>query len=151
MHLEPDVVAGTVNEIFVVTLGTNVVHRRAMDSSKRCPWSHLGDCGLLSIQYNLIDLSLACCELTGNRICSCHVCAIAAIFRAHVHHNDVTSLHTSRILVIVEDCRKWPRTNDRWITRTLRTIPPEFKLDRSFDFVLHDPRGDCLSCSLLRF
>ena len=59
VDLQPDVMAGPVNEIFLVAFGANVIHRGLMDVADPGAGFDLRDRRLLGIENDLIDLALA--------------------------------------------------------------------------------------------
>ena len=143
--------AGAMNEVFLVALRANVGYRRLMNVADSHARLDFRDGGLLSVENNLIDLALARREFSRNRIGPRDIRAVAAVFGADITTTTSLALHPAFALVVVQNGRKGSRTHDRRKSRTLRPIAPKLILQRCLDFIFHDARSDGLAAASCAF
>ena len=149
MNVEPEVMAGSVRKLLLVALGFDVVVRRAVNLAKRGTRLHFFESSLLSLQHDLIDLTLPWCELSAHGVGSGDVAGIAAVFGSDINHHQLTRFHLPRARVVVKRRGVRSRADYRRKRRALRSRPTEFILEHGLYLILPHSRSDGFRGSFL--
>src|SRR5215813_3203195 len=94
--------AGAVDEILFVSFGPDVTHSRLMEIADPRPRLDFRYGRFLGVEHDLVNLALTWSEFSGNRVCSRHIRAIAAVLRADIDHDDVTALHAAVVFIVMK-------------------------------------------------
>src|SRR5262245_65052278 len=102
MNVQPEIVARPVRELFLIAFGPDVVERCLMNLLHRHAWLDHSKSLLLSIENDLVNLALARCELSADRVGSCHVSSVSAIFGADIDNHQISGLHLPGAGIVVK-------------------------------------------------
>src|SRR5215831_2684309 len=139
------------DEILFITFGSNIGVRRLMDITDPCAGLYFCKSSLLRVEDDLINLTLPGRELTGDRVRSRDVAAVAAVFGANIDNDQITGLHATLALVVVKNRRKRAGTHNGWKSRAFGSIASEFILQRCLDLIFHHAWSNTERGSLLSF
>src|SRR5262245_36107319 len=143
--------AGSVNEMLFITLGADVAHRCLVEVADSHSRFNFGDGRLLRVENDLIDLALTRRKFPRHWIGTSYVCAVTAVLGSNIDNHDLAGLHSSFILIVMEDGGQQSGTHYRRKSRTLRSVPTKFVLKSGLDLVFHCAWSDGSRSSLLRF